>query len=113
MAAAGVYGVTSYMTSRRTQEIGIRMALGASTRNVHTLLFRQCFVSVCVGLAIGFVLTLILMPALRGIIAGLQTVNVTDMWVAGSVVSLSAAAACWIPARRATRVDPMSALRQE
>lgn len=113
MASAGVYGVTSYMMSRRTQEIGIRMALGATARNVHTLLFRQGFGSVCAGLAIGLVLTLILMRALRGIIAGLQTVDVADMWIAACVVSLSAAAACWIPARRATRVDPMSALRQE
>lgn len=113
MAAAGVYGVTSYMMSRRTQEIGIRMALGATPRSVHAMIFRQGFWSVCAGLAIGLVLTLILMRSLRGIVAGLQTVNVTDMWVAACVVSLSAAAACWIPARRATRVDPMSALRQE
>lgn len=113
MSVAGIYGVTSYTTSRRTQEIGIRMALGATPGRVHALVFRQCFLAVCTGLAMGLGSTVILMRALRGVIVGLGAGNAAEMWIAAFVVSLTAAAACWIPARRATGTDPMSALRQD
>ncbi len=113
MSAAGIYGVTSYTTSRRTQEIGVRVALGATPRNVHALIFRQGFQSVVTGLAVGVVLALALMRALRGVIAGLGAGNSATIWMAAGLVSVIAAAACWIPARRATRIDPMCALRQD
>lgn len=113
MAVAGIYGVASYTTSRRTQEIGIRMALGATPGSVQSLIFQQGFLTVCIGLAMGLGLAVPLIRVLRGEIAGLGTGNTADMWVAACVVSLTAAAACWIPARRATRINPMDALRQE
>jgi predicted permease len=113
MSIAGIYGVTSYTTSRRTQEIGLRMALGATPGNVHALVFRQGFLTVIAGLAAGLVLALALARALRGTIVGLDSENGANFWIAACFVGLTAAAACWIPSRRATRIDPMSALRQD
>ena len=113
MAAAGVYGVTLYTTSLRTQEIGIRMALGATPGKIHHLIFRQAFFSVAVGLAIGLITTVNLLRGLRGVIAGLESGHPLHVVVAVSLVSLTAVVACWIPARRATKVDPMFALRLE
>ena len=113
MSAAGVYGVTSYITSRRTQEIGVRMALGATAGNVQVLVFRQGFFTAAVGLAIGLALTLLLIHVLRGVLVGLESGNLGHFWIAVSLVSLSAAIACWLPARRASKINPMSALRQD
>jgi predicted permease len=113
MSAAGVYGVVSYATSRRTQEIGLRMALGASRGNVHSLIFRQGFTAVFAGLVIGIGLTMVLLPVLRGVVAGLETSNVAALVTSIAVVSLAAAIACWLPAHRAAKVDPMVALRYE
>jgi ABC-type antimicrobial peptide transport system permease subunit len=113
MAAAGVYGVISYTTSRRTQEIGIRVALGATPQNVHLLIFRQGFAAVAVGLIIGFCGVLPLMHALQGFLTGLDSQNAAYFWIATAFVTLAAGAACWIPARRAAQVDPLQTLRQE
>ena len=105
LSAAGVYGVVSYMTSRRTREIGIRMAIGATPAHVLSLIFRQGFVTVAAGVAVGLAASMFATRALGS--------NHAVMWIAAALVALTAAAACWIPARRATRIDPMSALRQE
>jgi len=113
MAAAGVYAVISYTTSRRTPEIGIRVALGATPANVHLLIFRQGFGAVAVGLTVGFCGVLPVMHGLRGFLTGLETRNAIYLWIAILLVTLAAGIACWIPARRAARVDPMRALRQE
>jgi len=113
MSVAGVYGVTSYATSRRTQEIGVRMALGATRGNIQALVFRQGFATAAIGLAIGTILALVLIRTLRGILVGLESGQSRNIWVAGGLVLLTAAIACWIPARRATKIDPMCALRQE
>ena len=112
MAAAGVYGVTLYTTARRTQEFGIRMALGATPGRIHNLVFRQAFLTVATGLTVGLVLALTSMRILRGLVAGLEGGNPLHIWIAAGVVSLTAAIACWVPARRATTIDPMSALRR-
>ena len=113
MSVAGVYGVTSYITSGKTQEIGIRMALGATSRNVQLLVFRQGFFTAAVGLTIGAALTLALMRVLRGMLVGLGSGNLGDASTAFALVSLTAAVACWVPARRAARIDPMAALRED
>ncbi len=113
MSAAGVYGVTWYTTSRRTQEIGVRMALGATPSNVHALIFRQAFFTVAVGLTLGLGSSLILVRALQGVLVGLDSGNLSPIWMAVGVVSFTAALACWLPARQATRIDPMSALRED
>jgi putative ABC transport system permease protein len=113
MSTAGVYGVISYSTSQRTQEIGVRVAVGAMPRDILALVFRQGFVTVTIGLAIGLGAALAAMHSLRSFLSGLERGNPAHVWVAAGLVALSAGVACWIPARRATRVDPMSALRQE
>ena len=113
MSAAGVYGVISYTTSRRTQEIGIRMALGATPRAVHALIFRQGFATVAIGLAAGLGAALPLLHVLRSFLAGLESRNPAYLWIATALVTLTAGLACWLPARRAMKIDPMSALRQD
>ena len=113
MSAAGVYGVISYTTLRRTQEIGIRLALGATPRDVHALLFRQGFATIAVGLTLGLGAALSLTPALRNLFVGLESRNQAVVWIATALVTITAGLACWIPARRVTRIDPMSALRVE
>lgn len=112
MSAAGVYGVVSYTTSRRTQEIGIRMAVGAAPADVFSLIFRQGFLTVAAGLAVGLGAAFACMRPLRGMLAGLDAGH-SAMWIAVCLVTVTAGIACWIPARRATRTDPMSALREE
>jgi putative ABC transport system permease protein len=113
MAAAGVYGVATYVTSRRTQEIGIRMALGATRSDVEALIFRQGFLSAAIGLAIGLGSTVVLMRLAGGVLPGLTYGNFGHVGIEVGFVSLTAAIACWLPARRAAKIDPMAALRQE
>jgi len=113
MSAAGVYGVISYTTSRRTQEIGIRMAVGATPGSVFSLIFRQGFGTVAIGLAVGLGAALAAMRSLRSVLAGLESGHPVYMGIAASLVTVTAGLACWIPARRATGTDPISALREE
>ena len=113
LAAAGVYGVISYTTSRRTQEIGIRMAIGATPRNIVSLVFRQGFVTVAIGLALGLGAAPLAMRALGSVTTGLDAAHPFFIALAAMLVTVTGAAACWVPARRATRIDPMSALREE
>jgi predicted permease len=111
-AAAGVYGVVSYTTSRRTREIGLRMAIGATPSAVVALIFRQGLSSVIGGLAVGVGAAWF---ALRSVhtLPGLDGVRPLYLGGAAFVVAITAAIACGIPALRATRTDPLSALRQE
>ena len=113
LSAAGVYGVISYTTSRRTQEIGIRMAVGATPANVFSLIFRQGFLTVAFGLAVGLAAAWACLRFLRSMLLGLGSGHPLSVWAAAVLVCVTAALACWIPARRATRTDPMAALRQE
>jgi putative ABC transport system permease protein len=113
LAVVGVYGVVSYSTSQRTHEIGIRMALGAGRGNILKMILRQGFVVVGAGLVAGL-LTAIAVSRLVG--QFLVGVSATDpLTYAGITVILVLAAlvACYLPARRGTRVDPMVALRHE
>ena len=112
-SAAGIYGVMAYTTSRRTQEIGIRMALGATPRSVHRLVFRDGFAIVAVGLVIGVGATAAAEKVLRAYLPGLSGGGTGDMWLASALVVATAALACWLPSRKATLVDPLTALRVE
>lgn len=113
LSAAGVYGVVSYVTSRRTQEIGVRMALGAAPRQVHALVFRHGMGIVSLGIVIGLPAALGLTRVLQHALAGAQANDPALMAMAVALVASTAAVACWVPARRATRIDPASALRQD
>src|SRR5580692_3600314 len=113
VALLGVYGVVSYSVARRTQEIGIRMALGAARRDVLRMVLRQGLTLVAIGAAIG---TAGALGATRVIASELYGVTPTDPWTFSASIALMllvGCAACWIPARRATRVDPILALRYE
>lgn len=113
MSAAGIYGVMAHTTSRRTQEIGIRMALGATPRNVHSLVFRDGFASVAVGLAIGAGATAAAEKLLRAFLPGLNGGGAGVIALAAALVVVMAALACWLPSRKAMLVDPIVALRVE
>jgi ABC-type antimicrobial peptide transport system permease subunit len=113
LAAVGIFGVVSFTVSRRTQEIGLRMALGADRRSVLRLIVWQGMLPVVVGLAAGLVGTLVLAPIIE-IDAVLYGVSSTDSLTFGLITALLASVslvACYLPARRALRVDPVIALR--
>jgi len=112
LSAGGVYGVVSYVTSRRTQEIGVRMALGAAPRQVHALVFRQGMGIAALGIALGLPAALAFSRLLCHVLAGAQAADPALIAMAVALVVGAAAVACWIPARRATRIDPVAALRQ-
>ncbi len=113
LAAAGVYGVLAYSVNRRTREIGIRSALGATQGQIAGLVVRQGLLPTFVGIAIGLGASFAATRLLRGVLSG---VSPTDPWSFGltTIVLLGAAlAASYLPARRASRVDPLVALRCE
>jgi len=113
LSAFGIYGVMSYLVARRSQEIGIRMALGAEAGNVRRYVMGQGLRLAAIGLAIGLPVAFGLSRLLRGV---LFTVSSADPLVFASAALLLAAiavAACWSPARRATRIDPMISLKSE
>ena len=95
LAAAGVYGVISYTTSRRTQEIGIRMAIGATPRNIVSLVFRQGFVTVAIGLALGLGAAPLAMRALGSVTTGLDAAHPFFIALAAMLVTVTGAAACF------------------
>jgi predicted permease len=113
LAAAGVYAVVSYATSRRTQEIGVRMALGATRGDVRGLVLREGMKMAGWGVVIGLAAALVVNRVLHGVLAGLGNSDGTTIAVAVILVTATAAVACLVPARRATRIDPMAALRHE
>src|SRR5258708_15681005 len=96
MSAGGVYGVISYTTSRRTAEIGIRMAVGATPRHILSLIFGQGFLTVAVGLAVGLSSALAALRFLRSVLSGLETPHPASVWIAASLVTVTAGIACWI-----------------
>lgn len=113
LACVGLYGLLSYEVSRRTREIGVRMALGAQTRDVLKMVVRQGLWLACLGIAIGIAVALGLTRYLDAMLYGVHANDPITMIVVAVLLAAVAVAACYLPARRATNVDPMVALRYE
>lgn len=111
LAAAGIYAVVSFAVSSRTQEIGVRIALGADSGRVRRLVVRQALLPVVAGAAAGTALTLPLSRALENVLFEVRGADPTTLLAAGLVLLAVAAAASWLPAWRAGRLDPVEALR--
>jgi putative ABC transport system permease protein len=113
LASLGIYGVVSYSVALRTNEMGIRMALGARTPDVLRMVLVQAMTPVAIGLFCGLAASLAAGRLLAGLLYGVQTADaVTIAGVIGTLAAV-AAVASFVPARRATRIDPMAALRYE
>jgi len=113
LAGLGIYGVISYMVSERTHEIGIRVALGAQKRNIQRIVVREGLALALAGAAVGFVCALVVSHLMAGMLYGVRPTDpLTFAGVAFLLIGV-ALLACYIPARRATRVDPLVALRHE
>ncbi len=117
LAAIGIFGVVSYMVAQRTREIGIRMALGALPRHVRRLVVVQAVrivaIGVLAGLVGGAVLTRVVRNAIAGLLFQVEPTDPLTLASVGVILMLVALMACYLPARRASKIDPMLALRHE
>jgi len=113
LAVVGVYGVVSYAATQRTQELGIRMALGASRRQVLALLLRHGAQLVAAGLLFGLAGAWGLTRVMSNMLVGVSPSDPLTYLSVAALLSSITLLACWIPARRAMRLDPMVALRYE
>jgi predicted permease len=113
LAAIGIYGVLAYLVATRRKEIGIRLALGSSAQEVFRLVLREGLVIVAVGLGVGLAGAFALRTTIASQLYGIEPLDATVWASVVGVLALVALLACWVPARRATRVDPVVALAQE
>ncbi|MGH9844480.1 MAG: ABC transporter permease [Blastocatellia bacterium] len=113
LAAIGLYGIIAYSVAIRTREIGIRMALGAQSRDVLRLVMREGIVLTAVGIAIGVAAAMAAMRLIESYLYGVSPTDPATFVAVPLLLGGAALVACWIPARRATKVDPMIALRCE
>jgi putative ABC transport system permease protein len=113
LALAGMYGVMAYSVSRRTGEIGVRMALGASPMTIVRLVLGEGLSTAVVGIALGVLASFAMTRLMASMLFGLNPTDPLTFAAAALLLMVAALAACYVPARRATRVDPMMALRNE
>ena len=113
LASVGIYGVMAYVVAQRTQEIGLRMALGAQPRDVLKLVVMRGMRLVALGLAIGLPAALGLTRWLKTLLFDVETTDLLTYAVVSTMLAAVALAACYLPARRATKIDPMVALRHD
>lgn len=113
LASLGIFGVVAYSVEQRRHELGIRLALGAQLSNLRAMILRQGMAPVCAGLAAGVAASLFLGRLIAGLLFGIHAFDPLTFACVALVVVIVAVLACYIPARRATRVDPMVALRYE
>jgi hypothetical protein len=113
LACIGIYGVLAYLTGQRVPEIGVRIALGASAGNVMWLVLRQSLVMIFAGIGVGILAGLAAGRLLERLVEGMRPTEPATFAVMVGVLAVAALFASFVPARRASRVDPMRALRQE
>ena len=113
LAAIGIYGVTAYVAGRRTREIGIRLALGAQRAEIVGMVLRQGMALVVIGSAIGLILAAAASRLLTRLLFGVPPLDPVTFGGATLLFAIIGLAACYVPARRATRIDAMEALRYE
>jgi putative ABC transport system permease protein len=113
LATAGVFGVMAHSVSRRTREIGVRVALGASSRDVLTMVLGQGLRTVLTGIVIGVAGALALTRAIEGLLFEVKAADPLTFAAVTLLLLATALLACYLPARRAAKVDPMVALRYE
>jgi len=113
LAGIGLYGVLAYAVAQRRQEIGVRVALGAQTRDVLRLIIGQGMPLALLGVTLGLGAAFGLTRLMRAMLYGVSPADPLTFAIIVTVLLLAASLACWIPARRATRVDPLVALRHE
>lgn len=113
LAAVGIYGVLAFSVGKRTREIGVRMALGAQITDVFAMVFRQGLGVVLVGIGVGLLGTFAVTRALRSFLFEITPLDPVTFGFVILLLAVAASLACWLPARKAARVDPMEALRNE
>jgi ABC-type antimicrobial peptide transport system permease subunit len=113
LAASGIFGLITFTVARRTREIGIRMALGASRVQVIQVVARESFVLTLIGLAAGIILSCGLAKLLANLLYEAGTMDTAVFGGVALLILLATALACWLPVRRATRINPVDALRAE
>src|SRR5205809_8126850 len=113
LAVVGVYGVKAYAVACRTREIGIRMALGAHRKDVFALIMRQGALQTALAIAVGLLLSLAVGRVLSQILYGVSPNDPFALITAGLMLTVAALLACFLPARRATSINPITALRTE
>jgi putative ABC transport system permease protein len=113
LAAVGIYGVVSYSVTERTNEIGIRLALGAERRDVFRLILKGGMIPALMGVSIGLVAAFAFARVIKSLLFGVSATDPVTLFAIAAALAIVALLACWIPARRATKVDPMLALRYQ
>jgi putative ABC transport system permease protein len=113
LASMGVYAVSAHAVGQRTHEIGVRIAVGATAGDILALIVSQGMLPVAIGLAIGLAGAVAVTPVLKSLLVGVAPTDSVTLFIASATVMGSAMLGCWIPARRALRIDPVVALRHE
>ena len=113
LAAVGIYGMLAYTVTLRTKEIGIRMALGGTTERIFKLILQEGILILIVGFVLGIAGTVALGRYVQSVLYGVRPLNPVVLASVTGVLSLVGVVACLVPARRAARIDPVAALREE